>query len=56
MFLYCNSAQNMKTLFKILTMPIWLPIKILWFTSKVLAFIFLVLVLAGVIYFFFILR
>jgi len=41
----------MKLFFKILTMPIWLPLKILWFTSKLLAFIFLILILAAIVYF-----
>jgi len=40
----------MKTLLKILTLPIWLPFKILWFASKVLAFCILVIVLAVVVY------
>jgi len=40
----------MKTLLKILTMPIWLPLKILWFASKLLAFVFLVIILAVLVY------
>lgn len=40
----------MKALFKILTLPIWLPFKLLWFASKVVAFCFLVIVLAIVIF------
>ncbi|HYQ85984.1 MAG TPA: hypothetical protein VES59_01945 [Bacteroidota bacterium] len=40
----------MKTLFKVLTLPIWLPLKILWIASKVIAFCFLILLLAILIY------
>jgi hypothetical protein len=40
----------MKTFLKILTLPIWLPFKILWVASKVVAFCFLVIVLALVIF------
>lgn len=43
----------MKTLLKIIFAPIWIPLKLLWFTSKVIAFIFLVAVLSAVVYFFF---
>jgi hypothetical protein len=42
----------MKTLLKILTFPIWFPIKVLWVISKVLAFIFLFCVLALLLYLF----
>jgi hypothetical protein len=41
----------MLTLLKILTFPIWFPFKLLWFASKVLAFLFVMLVLAALIYF-----
>jgi len=40
----------MLTLLKILTFPLWFPIKVLWFVSKALAFIFMVLILAALIY------
>ena len=40
----------MKTLLKILTLPIWLPFKILWLASKVLAYCVFFIVLAIVIY------
>lgn len=46
----------MKTLFKILTAPIWIPFKILWFTSKLIAFIFLLLIIAAAIYLYLTLR
>ncbi len=46
----------MMTLLKIITMPIWLPFKILWFTSKLIAFVVLVIILAALVYYFFILR
>jgi hypothetical protein len=36
----------MMTFLKIITLPVWLPFKILWFASKVVAFCFLVVVLA----------
>lgn len=34
----------MKTLIKVLTLPIWLPFAILWFLAKILAFAILVIV------------
>lgn len=40
----------MWTLIKILTFPIWFPIKLLWLASKILAFIVLVLLVAGLLY------
>ncbi len=40
----------MLKLLKILTFPIWFPIKVLWFISKALAFIFLIVVLAALIF------
>jgi len=40
----------MMTLLKILTFPIWFPLKLLWFVSKVLAFLVVALVLAVLIY------
>ena len=40
----------MRLFLKILTLPIWLPFKILWFMSKLIAFIFLAIVLAVIIY------
>ena len=40
----------MKTFFKIITAPIWLPFKILWVISKVIAFVFLLLLLGAAIY------
>lgn len=40
----------MKTLLKILTMPIWLPLKILWGISKFIAFIMMILLLALLAY------
>ena len=40
----------MMTLLKVLTLPIWLPIKILWIASKVIAFCFLIFLLAILIY------
>ncbi len=40
----------MITLIKILTFPVWFPLKILWLASKVLAFVFLSLTLAALIY------
>ena len=42
----------MWTFIKIITFPIWFPIKVLWTLSKILAFIFLLLLLSGVIYLF----
>lgn len=35
----------MLTLLKILTFPIWFPIRVLWFFSKIVAFIVLAAVL-----------
>jgi hypothetical protein len=43
----------MKTFFKILFAPIWIPLKLLWFTSKVIAFLFLVGILSALVYLFF---
>jgi len=40
----------MMTLLKILTFPIWLPFKLLWFASKVVAFCFLLAVLVAAVY------
>lgn len=40
----------MITLLKILTLPVWLPFKILWFVSKVIAFVFVILFLAAFVY------
>ena len=40
----------MKTFLKILTLPIWLPLKILWGISKVIAFVFLILLLSILVY------
>jgi hypothetical protein len=40
----------MMTVLKILTFPIWFPFKLLWFVSKVLAFLFVVVVLAVLTY------
>ena len=40
----------MKTYLKIITMPIWLPFKIVWFFSKVLAFTVIILLLAALIF------
>ena len=40
----------MMTLLKILTFPIWFPLKLLWFASKVAAFCFLLLVIAVAVY------
>ena len=40
----------MLTIVKILTFPIWFPFKVLWFVSKVVAFLFLVLMAAALIY------
>jgi len=45
-----------KTLLKIITAPIWLPIKLLWFTSKLIAFIFLLLIIAAGVYLYFTFR
>ncbi|MBI5214684.1 MAG: hypothetical protein HY960_02920 [Ignavibacteriae bacterium] len=41
----------MKTLFKILTAPIWIPLKALWMLSKILAFIFLLTVITAIVLF-----
>jgi hypothetical protein len=41
----------MKTLLKILTLPIWLPFKLLWLASKVVVFCSLVVILALIVYF-----
>ena len=40
----------MITILKVLTLPIWLPIKILWFFSKITAFFIFILILAILIY------
>ena len=40
----------MKTLLKILTLPIWLPLKILWGISKVIAFIVMIFFLVVIAY------
>jgi hypothetical protein len=40
----------MMMILKILTMPIWLPLKILWFFSKVLAVIILIIVIGILCY------
>lgn len=40
----------MMTLLKILTFPIWFPFKLLWLVSKLIAFVFLILVASVVIY------
>ena len=41
----------MMTLLKILFFPIWFPVKVLWFASKVLAFMMLCLVVALILFF-----
>jgi len=41
----------MKALFKILLLPVWLPFKILWVISRVLALCIMMALLAGLIYF-----
>jgi hypothetical protein len=40
----------MLMLLKIITFPIWFPIKVLWFISKVFAFVFLVILISILIY------
>jgi hypothetical protein len=40
----------MWTLLKVLTLPIWLPIKILWTISKVLAFVIFVALLVLIVW------
>ena len=40
----------MLTLLKILTFPIWFPIKVLWAISKFVAFVFVVLCIAALLY------
>ena len=40
----------MLTLLKIITFPVWFPIKVLWAVSKFFAFVFLLLILAAAIY------
>lgn len=39
----------MITFLKILFFPIWLPIKVLWFVSKLFAFVFLCALIALVV-------
>ena len=41
----------MMTFLKILFFPIWFPVKVLWFFSKVLAFVVLCAVIALVLFF-----
>ncbi len=43
----------MKTLLKVLTFPIWFPVKLLWYISKVLAFIFMFIIVIIVLIFIF---
>ena len=38
----------MKRLLKVLLLPVWLPLAILWFVAKLLAFV-IVLVIAGIL-------
>lgn len=40
----------MLTLLKILTFPIWFPFKVLWVVSKLIAFVFLILIASVLIY------
>jgi hypothetical protein len=40
----------MITILKVLTLPIWLPFKILWFFSKIVAFIVMIVLAALLIY------
>ncbi len=40
----------MLTLLKILTFPIWFPIKMLWLASKIIAFIVLVGLIALIVF------
>jgi hypothetical protein len=40
----------MMTFLKILTFPIWFPLKVLWFMSKVVAFVVMVALVAFLIY------
>jgi hypothetical protein len=40
----------MLALLKILTFPIWFPIKILWAISKFVAFVFVVFFIAALLY------
>ena len=49
--LHLSDVALMLTLLKILTFPIWFPIRVLWFFSKVVAFIVLAADLAFLIYF-----
>ncbi len=41
----------MKTFLKILFFPIWFPLKVLWFFSKLLAFLVLCTIIALVLFF-----
>ena len=41
----------MMTLLKILFFPIWFPVKVLWFASKLLAFMVLCTVIAVILFF-----
>jgi hypothetical protein len=45
--------NSMKLFFKILFAPIWIPLKLLWFTSKVIAFLFLLAIISAIVYIFF---
>ena len=40
----------MKTLLKFVTLPIWLPLKVLWLTVKVVALIVIVTMVAVLLY------
>lgn len=42
----------MKSFLKILTLPIWLPIAILWFIAKIVAFALVVLVISIIVIYF----
>lgn len=42
----------MKTLLKILTFPIWLPLKVLWFGAKTIALLLLLILICVLLFVF----
>jgi hypothetical protein len=42
----------MRTFFKILTLPIWLPFAILWFIAKLVAFAVVLVIVAFIVIYF----
>ncbi len=39
----------MKTLFKLITLPIWLPLAVLWFIAKLIVLVILVIIIVFIV-------